>query len=509
MSRGSLLLVLAASAAVVAGAIAARALDDRPDPAAQAVADGCGRDRGAIIRRLSSNWAFVGDGHSAASGPAPPQRWAHGTVSSAYDGELAAHPTGIDDPFTHRSYDFVFNLLPVPRESYLVGGDPVGRTGNFEDRNEQTGRIHVERESISFPRFAWPDAGDRVSVLGSWVWDCDHFSGGEHTELHPFHALWVVRRHSPRSPFGDVEGDLLLTGVPTVADDQALCAHRTRGDQAAFQRCLGAGMGAVDVAGSYRFVLDVPARPAPGARFFSRVVDAGSRGASRVRVSRRGARLSVLVDAGTPGTVVAKRIIAGWRPVPERALPVHLRIRFIELLVRRAMDPGCQPTEPACPARNESTRLGQVTKPPGEWNVYFDAAGVWTAWRPAVVRPFDGSRIRGHQSVDVYVPRHAAWRLFAQTRECDFGTIGPLAPCPRMNEVGNLVGDDEPGILAARFRSPLAALGLHRANSRLHGSTCPPANRHGCYRLTFRVARLPDEPRRALSSRQSKRGKAG
>src|SRR6266542_7122189 len=93
--------------------------------------------------------------------------------------------------------------------------------------------------------------------------------------------------------------------------------------------------------------------------------------------------------------------------------------------------------------------------------------------------------------------------LFVQTRECDFGSVGnaysptvPVTPCPRANEIGNAVGDDEPGILVAHFRSPQASLGLHHTNSQLAGSTCPASNTRGCYRLTYRVAVVSDQPRK-------------
>jgi hypothetical protein len=160
------------------------------------------------------------------------------------------------------------------------------------------------------------------------------------------------------------------------------------------------------------------------------------------------------------------------------------------------MDPGCPSYDVHCPAADESTRIGQVTTAPGEWNVYVDAGGVWAPWRPLLFRPRDGQRIRSRQALDVYVARGRPWRLFVQTRECDFGSLGNayslsgrLFPCPRGSEIGNPAGDDEPGIVAVHFHSPAASLGRHRANARLRGSTCPPVNRHGCYRLDFRVSR--------------------
>jgi hypothetical protein len=87
--------------------------------------------------------------------------------------------------------------------------------------------------------------------------------------------------------------------------------------------------------------------------------------------------------------------------------------------------------------------------------------------------------------------------LFVQTRECDFGSLGNaystqglVVPCPHILEVGNTASDDQPGILAVHFRSPAASLGTHAVNSRLPGSTCPPSNTKGCFRLTFTISRI-------------------
>jgi hypothetical protein len=168
------------------------------------------------------------------------------------------HPAGIDDPFTHGAYDGNLNLKPDPASSFLLG------TANFSGDDETDGRLHVERESGSvWPFFAWPEQGDRVTLLGSWVWDCDHYHGeGEHTELHPIRAIWVARTPSPRVPGGANEGDLYASSDGTPAGLQAECAHRTKGDENAFHACVAAGSGWLDPSGDYRFTLPLP----PGRR---------------------------------------------------------------------------------------------------------------------------------------------------------------------------------------------------------------------------------------------------
>ena len=124
-------------------------------------------------------------------------------------------------------------MLPDRAYRGLLGGSAAVRSGDFAGRNESTGRVHVEREQGSLPFFAWPEAGDRVALIGSWVWDCGHWAGGgERTEIHPFRALWVERDLG--------EADLFLSSDKTFAGVEADCAHVAKGLVTAFRACLAA-----------------------------------------------------------------------------------------------------------------------------------------------------------------------------------------------------------------------------------------------------------------------------
>jgi hypothetical protein len=489
--RGLVLLALCVAGVAAAG-LAGRGAGSQATPAAggpdsrtQPLLDGCARDRGAILTKQVPNWVYVGGGIAQ-------NQVVTGVVDSQYQPERAAEPTGTDDPFTHTSYDFIFNVKPDPEYENLLG------TGNFEGQSSETARLHTERESATFPMWAWPDRGDRIAIVGSWVWDCDHTTAaGEHTEIHPFRSLWVERNpggSSPRSPAGDREADLFVTTAGTPADRQAVCGLRFKGDPPGFKACVTYDVYAVPrvaVAGA-SFVLKAPAKPSRSARLSYRVVDHGSDAPVSIRRVAGGVEVSYpRTDAGT----IAKQIFVGWRPVKKP--PVHLRVHFDSLLVRRAMDPGCPPYDPNCPYKDESILLGQVTKSPGEWNVYVDAGGVWTQWLPQVLSVKDGQTVKGKQSLNLYIARGKPWRLFVQTRECDFGSLGNaysidgvVSPCPRLLEVGNTASDDQPGIVAVHFRSPEASVGTHRVNSSLDGSTCPASNTKGCYRVTFTISRI-------------------
>jgi len=490
--------VLAGALAAALGALASgRAPDVPPDPQ-EAVLDGCGRDYLAQTQRQIPTWVYVNDRFTPATGPPPGAVPLSGVVSSRYFPDLASHPTEEDLPPIHRSYDVNFDVKPDQPYTDLMGGSAVQHTGNFAGTSPSTARIHVEREQGTFPSFAWPDPGDRVTLLGSWVWDCGHWTpAGERTEIHSYRLLWVDRRQSARGPVGGVEGDLLVSNDKTFAGVEADCAHRAKGVVPVFQSCLLTEPERLDIGGNHHLILRLPHRPSKGSRLRVRVLDAGSSGA-RAQITTRFSNgvLSVWVrlPPGTAPLVVAKRILAGWTRTPRSE---HLRVRFTRLLVRRAMDPGCPNAQATCGSK-ETTHGEQISSPPGEWNVYVDAAGVWRMWGSGLLSVRDGQVVRHGPTLDVYLPRGRPWRLFVFTRECDWGSLGnadggthAMTPCPRSSEVGTFDGDDRPGYVVKRFRSPEASLGFHRSRpSRRAITTCPPVNKLGCYELDYFVTRV-------------------
>jgi len=86
-------------------------------------------------------------------------------------------------PFNHDGHDFKFFVDPDP---------------SFEPLNGDVNEIHdgkrvigVEWDSAHVPERYWPIAGDRVWVLGRWVFDCGH--PPSKTEIHPPHAVAFTR----------------------------------------------------------------------------------------------------------------------------------------------------------------------------------------------------------------------------------------------------------------------------------------------------------------------------
>ena len=472
MRRALIVVLLLATAS---GAAAWRLADVKPDPNLQAVADGCQRDTTKIYTGFAPNWVYVNDRDTAATAPPPAARSVAGTVKGA-TGLLASRVASSDDPITHSSYDVNIDVTVDRADDFL--------TGASRDTTAEAGEIHLERESGSYPLWAWPRPGDRIEAVGSWVWDCDHYQGlGEKTEFHPFRGTWVARQGAPK---GSAEGDLYFSTDATPAGKQAECAHTTKGAET-FKSCAHAAANWLSVDGSYTFRLCGPPKGTVT------LADMGSVAAPKIAVARTadGCATVSFTIAAAPGqrVVVAKRVLLG-RP----AGLAHLRVRFDRLLVRRAMDPSCPPDKPGCPYAKETTLPGQIAKGPGEWQLYWSVNGIWGRW-PGTLAASDGSVFRGRQSVDFFVPKGKPWTLVTLARECDFGALPgwdgpghPTAPCPPSDEVGNAKGDDYPGAITVTHRG--LALGRHVANASTAGSTCPPANRQGCYQLTYTVSRL-------------------
>lgn len=488
-----LIALLAAGAVALVGVVAYGVLG--PDPAKQAQADGCGRSRTAEFSRLSPGWVYVGDKGVPATSPSPPAQWLAGVVQAYKNGPDASHPSGGDDPTTHDSFDLNFNVLPDPGYESLMGGIPNEETGNFEGEGEETGRVHLERETLYQPAWSWPEVGDRVQVLGSWVWDCGHWDpGGERTELHPYRALWDERAPSSRSPYGESEGDLYISTDATPAGQIAECAHQTKGDQQAYKACTYTQPNWLDVSGDYSLTLKAPRRP-PGAKSLAvRVVDRGSTSEPHWTQTISGDTLTLrfrLASTSPNRLVVAKQVFFGWRPVHR---VIHLRLTFTKLLTRRAMDPGCPNSQTGC-GTPQTTRDDQISTAPGEWRVYTDVAGQWSLW-PGVIPARDGKSFAERRTTDLYVGPKQPWRLFVFPHECDFGVgswthvNAPMAPCPATKEFGNFAGDDVPGEVVVHYRGA-NGVGKHALDGSLAPpSTCPKSNIHGCYRLWWTIARV-------------------
>ena len=331
----------------------------------------------------------------------------------------------------------------------------------------------MERESSAFPEWAWPQPGDRVQALGSWVWDCDHYQG-------------AGREDGVPSVPGRVDRALCV-----AARSAALVGRRSLRLDRRDARRPGSGVRAPDEGlGPVQVLRARLPRLAVGERRL-RLRPAGAHGDVRPagdpdgrprQLQRR--RRSARRGRARPGTSASRSprprasvcsSRASSSP-PARNAPAidHLRLHFDKLLVRRAMDPSCAPDKPACPYANESTLLGQIASAPGEWQLEWSVDGIWGRW-PGTLAAKDGSTFAGKQSVDFYLQRGKPWTFVALARECDFGALPgwdgpghPTAPCPVSNEVGQrerrrLPGRDHADLSRRRARPAR----VERVNRRL------------------------------------------
>jgi hypothetical protein len=519
----------------------------------QSLADGCQRNPSALLSKQSPEWTYIYN--TPSNQPPPPAQTVVGTLSSQNPRYAAVHTSGGDLPSGHSAYDFNVNVLPDPSYSFLMAGhddpDPTKRTGNYPGTGEETRRLHTEWEDLVVPQFAWGSSGDRITEIGKWVWDCGHWGtssnysspdyilpragqpclgvtdptqcqiSGESSEFHPYQALFLERAQSPSSATGESEGDLFISTQKTRAGIEADCAHKFPAlpnntvYPATYTACLSTEPDWQDVTGDYSFLLPAPPQPSPTATLTYRQVNQGSSaGTPLPTLALEGNGLRVTFHLTSPSnqpTLMAYQFFAGWSEPPTAGLPTHLHISLDQLVVHKAMDPACSADAfgipaPGCPFTSESRNYNQATTPPGEWNLYFDANGLWGRWQPAgqatgEFLPNDGSTYVGTQSVELYVLPGQGWQFFVHGRECDLGSLGVLANCPSENK--ELATDnDVQGAILDSYASAAVSLGTHTSDGKTHKddptSTCPDENAppvnpqgHGCYSLTYTVTQVP------------------
>jgi hypothetical protein len=85
----------------------------------------------------------------------------------------------------HAYYDWNFDVRPDPQYRNLLS------VSNVRDRR---GLLECEWDTAFFPPWAWPQQGERVWVVGRWIFDCGHpGANGYRTEIHPPKAVVSFR----------------------------------------------------------------------------------------------------------------------------------------------------------------------------------------------------------------------------------------------------------------------------------------------------------------------------
>lgn len=96
-----------------------------------------------------------------------------------------------DNPANHNSHDFVFHLLLDPDYQHLHSDANPDDGGSTDPADDNLRLMEMEWEMRYFSPLFWPLEGDRVWMMGRWVFDCGH--PPYRTELHPPKAVAFMR----------------------------------------------------------------------------------------------------------------------------------------------------------------------------------------------------------------------------------------------------------------------------------------------------------------------------
>lgn len=467
-----------------------------PDSRTQPVFDGCRRSTGEVLLGTTPQWVYVNADRSA--------KTLEGVVAGAA-------PSHEDNPTGHDSYDFVFHVLPDPAFQDLLG------TANLAPEG---GTIGVEWEEKAFKEWAWPSKGDRVTVIGSWIWDCGHWGSpsdpredpeawvpyaqygeefrGEKTEIHPPRAVFTVRQNAATRQGAVTRADLFISSDGTPARAQEECQlsvglNPSTGEvnqASVVQRATGLA----GACSSWQRVNDqdyefsMPLPPGTGSEI---VVDMSQRlqtvNAPEPVVTIEGTRAVVRVPfedylepraslARLPMSLEATIILRRISPPPSK----RVRVEFKEVVIHTDLD-------------TEALTEQGVTAEPSEYNLYVQVAGTWVPLHKiarGMLQARAGDRfafLTNRATVDVWLPADLPTtapqlRLFATGRECDLPKMDPCALTPELSF------NEHPGEIAwtsnTILSQPLGYTENGEATSAGGSGGC------GCYTLRWTLQRM-------------------
>lgn len=126
--------------------------------------------------------------------------------------QMLSKQTHIDNPGTHRTYDWNYELFPSPQYNYLFG---EGMKHTKLEKGDLLPFLHNETETASFPIAFRPFRGEHTTAIGRYIWDVGHLPVS--AEIHPSHT--IIRERATTASIGDNE-----TRVPVNEAMIGLCA---------------------------------------------------------------------------------------------------------------------------------------------------------------------------------------------------------------------------------------------------------------------------------------------
>lgn len=157
-----------------------------------------------------------------------------------------------DFPTIHDSHDFFFNIAVEPGQEGTLSraNNPNGEGATFATEGDLAAptELHIEWEigtfpsetdtdpERTFPKWVWPNFGDRVYTNGDWIYDCGHPTEISDTgqklfrsEIHPARLVASMRQQmrtmpgSGTTPVPVTATDLYIHGHAGLAVDDLVC----------------------------------------------------------------------------------------------------------------------------------------------------------------------------------------------------------------------------------------------------------------------------------------------
>lgn len=351
-----------------------------------------------------------------------------------------------DMPTYHTSHDLNFNVqVDPPYERFHSVG------------SKERGFIEMEWEINFIPPLYWPVEGDRIWLMGRWVFDCGH--PPFRTELHPVKALATTRLEPTIIP-----GDK----TPAYTNATFIYLHGRGGyyDAPVGDR-------------AYRMVVPLPTRPSAKAQFYAKVHNLPL-GGPPPQLTPLLAKNQLQIDYplalkdASPNRKFAAKVVAGWRePVLTQGYRT-LKVTFDSLKILNSHDPN----------------------PTGRWNVFIRAGGMWLAV-PVLDKVKEGDILPIQQSVTLTVPENGG--LGIQTSgwesDCDDAFRKRDDKIVMATEVGQLpqnamkclTDDNDPlGIILQNYTAR-ENFGIGKHAQLTEPSPKDPEHTAGDFRLNYRI----------------------
>jgi len=274
--------------------------------------------------------------------------------------------THTDFPAVHDSHDQNTDILVDVGYEFLLSD--ANRNNPNDLRNPDTiemeweiGATPTELEGEgadpTFPKWAWPNSGDRVWADGHWVFDCGHgkdVGGVEHfrTEIHPARAIASMRDQlftlpgTGVTPVRGVATDLYIHGEAGFIVDTLYCG----GDIILSSDPDSCTTKASPIDEDFDFDILLPPRPSPSAILVTFVEDGPGNSVNIAPelvpkpddVNPTKVQVTVPLDGSgvSPDDVYARKIYAGWIVPPEDLQHYSLTLNLMDLHSDQDLDPG-------------------------------------------------------------------------------------------------------------------------------------------------------------------------